>query len=172
MNAWELAMQIEVLDGVVSGVTTGLVLAVFFWAIDRIKQRAERKEQIRFLGKLISTYRERIYEPQYSAGDPVKSDTGKDIWRKVQFEDMKKEINLTLDGRCSRLSFDEINELRQMVNSWSEITDRGSSAELVWTDTFCGNVFGEIGAIQWLNLPTGPDFYQTSKKDDRATKAS
>ena len=170
MGDWRVGMlvdiaKVDVVEGIVSGVAAGVVLAVFFWVIDQVKRHSERREQIQYLVTLIASHRERIYKPHYMPGDPVMTDIGKDVIRKVQFESMKKEINVSLDGRCSRLSFDEINKLRRIVNDWSAITDKWDSTEPNWTDKFCGNLFGEFEAIEWLDLPKGPDFFASSKQD-------
>ena len=154
-------MYIDIIGGIVSGVASGVVLAIFFWSIGIFRQRSERKEQIQYLACLITTHRERMYKPAYLPNDPVESDIGKDIFRKTQFERMKNEVGTALDGRCSRLSFDEINHLRRILDNWSAITDEWKATKLNWTDVFCGKLFGELDAIKWLGLPKGPDFYRS-----------
>ena len=159
-----------VATGLVSGIATGLVLAGFFWLISKFRRLSERKEKILYLAHLISTHRELMYKPAHPVGPPIETDTGKDIFRKVEFERMKSQLTIALDGRCSRLTFDEINQLRSIVNAWSYITDNWNHAQLNWTDVFCGNIFGELESIKWLNLAKGPDFYglhEKSSDDDR-----
>lgn len=162
-------MTISIVEGIVSGVATGIVLAIVFGVRQQVLIYRERKDQIQHLAILISTYRERMYRITYPVPgiEPPSTDVGKDIFRKVTFEQMKKEINAALDGRCSRLSFDEIYELRRSINDWSSITDNWKEPKLQWTDVFCGNIFGALAAIKWLKLPKGPDFYGSggSRKD-------
>ena len=158
-------MIIKIIEGIVAGVAAGIVLSVFFWVIDEHRRRSERKEQMHYLARLIATHRERFYKPAWVIdGPPIETDIGKDVARKAYFEQMKEEINLALDGRSSRLSFDEVYELRRILNDWSWITDQWSGTELNWTDVFCGNIFGELQAIKWLDLPDGPNFFGSAEE--------
>ena len=49
-----------IFGGLVSGVATGLVLALIFWIYNEQKRRSERKEQIRHLSSIISTHKKRM----------------------------------------------------------------------------------------------------------------
>ncbi len=52
-------MGINIIEGLASGVSAGLVLAIFFWMLDRYKKSFERKEQIRHLASIIVCIRGR-----------------------------------------------------------------------------------------------------------------
>ncbi len=157
-------MLINVIGGIVSGVAAGIVLSGFFWLIGEQRRRSERKEQIQYMASLIATYRERLYKPDWGVGPPIENEIGKNIFRKTMFEQMKDQINTALDGRCSRLSFDEINQLRRMINNLSSITDNWSASELNWTDAFCGKLFAWAESFEWLDLPKGPDFFDSAEE--------
>lgn len=175
-------MGISVIEGLVSGVAAGLVLAAFFWAIDICRKASERKKQVRHLSSIISDHRKKMYKPTLPidllkelASDPfvmkVVSElaANTDVLRKGLFRSMKLQLIAALDGRCSRLTFDEIHQLRTLLETIDELLDMmPPSRERLWTDEFCGKLFDGIEGIKWLNLPEGPDFYESGaeRNDD------
>ena len=54
----------KLLEGVVIGVSSGIMLSLFFWARDFVKRRIERRDQIRYLASLIANFRELIYSAE------------------------------------------------------------------------------------------------------------
>lgn len=78
---------------------------------------------------------------------------------------MRRTIETTLDGRCARLTFDETNEIREMLLRWN----RKHDGALLFGEAY-NTMFKELEGITWLSLPPGPYFpNQTNNGNDSHT---
>ena len=105
--------------GASAGLISGLILGLLHWLKSVIQGRHERREQIRHLAKTIEQSRDMIY----SASDvdftdhPIGRKFPRDEVRKAQFQWFHQQIQQILLGRSSRLSFDEIQQVKQVFNA-------------------------------------------------------
>ena len=51
----------DIIEGAVAGVMSGLVLSLFFWGKAAVGTHLERREQVRYLARLIADFRSHIY---------------------------------------------------------------------------------------------------------------
>ena len=137
----------KILEGIVIGVTSGIILSLFFWTTGRIENRIERRDQIRYLASVIETSRGLIYSAEtieITLGSK-KQRLERDDIRKTYYDDMRRQVDSILQGRASRLSYDEINEVRNVF-----YTDLYPT--VVLNDKGYNNIFGKLESIEWLKL--------------------
>ena len=140
----------KVLEGVVIGVSSGFILGLAFWFLDFVKIRNERRDQMEHLAKTIERFRGLIYsanelEMTLKHGSQQQR-ISKDEIGKAYFDDMRRQVEGILRGRASRLSFDEIWEVRGVF-----YTDLFPTVLL--NDRGYDQVFRKLESIQWLHLP-------------------
>ena len=137
----------SVLQGIVIGVSSGVILGLFFWLTGFASARNEKRAQIEHLASVVAGFRESIY----SAGDldvrlgDEQKHFQRDAVRKAQYDDMRREVEQVLQGRASRLSFDEIREVRLAF-----YTDHFPG--VVLNDAGYESVFRALESIEWLGL--------------------
>ena len=136
----------KLLEGVVIGVSAGIILSLFFWARDFVKRRIERRDQIRYLASLIANFRELIYSAETIHISAISQTLTRDQIRKAHYDDMRRQLDSVLQGRSSCLSFDEINEVKLVF-----FTDLYPTVRL--NDKAYEGIFGKLESIKWLKLP-------------------
>ena len=99
-------------EGVVIGVSAGAILSLGTAALETIDSYLERREQVRYLAHLIDDYRSRIY----SAADFEfrQQSATRDQMRKLYYDDMRRTVRSVLRERSSRLSYDEVTDVRSV----------------------------------------------------------
>ena len=140
------------LDGIAIGASAGfiagLLLGLFYWFKALIQVRVERREQIRHLAQTIEKSRGLIY----SASDidftnhPIGQIFPRDVVRKTYLQWLHQQIQQILLGRATRLTFDEIQEIKQAF----------SILELhpAWVPNDKGyeGIFNRLESVEWLRL--------------------
>ena len=137
-----------IITGVFSGVASGLILALFFWAKVYVDNYLARGDQIKFLSGLIEKFESRIF----SINDDIhvshlQQTLPKDKVRRTYFKDLKRQLESALDGRSSRLTFDEIEELRVIFIELHDLYPDLSPNEQWYSDTF-----QKARSVKWLKL--------------------
>ena len=138
----------KILQGIFIGVTSGIILSLFFWGRGYLEGHFERRDQIRYLANVITDFRDQIYGAEtleVTLGDQ-KQTVEKDNLRKVYFDDMRTQVESILQGRASRLSYDEINQVRRVF-----YTDLYPT--LILNEKGYNKIFDEMESIEWLKLP-------------------
>ncbi len=134
--------------GASAGLISGVVLALLQWFKNKVQANAERREQIRHLVKTIEHSRDLIY----SAFDldftdhPVGRMIPKNEVQKSYLQELHREVQNILTGRASRLSFDEIHQIKQAFGVVDLYPD--------WIPNEKGyeGIFGHLQSIEWLRL--------------------
>lgn len=150
---WETAVE-----GVVVGVASGSILGGYFWLLDKRKRYVERHEQIRFLARLITTKRELMFRADNAFGKPESGIIATAAIHKAIYAGMKREVEAALDGRSSRLSFDETNEIRNALTEHANLPQELEERNFIVGGKAYNNMFRELESIDWLNLTKGPYF--------------
>ena len=134
--------------GASAGLISGLILGLLYWLRSVIQGSIDRREQIRHLARTIEQSRDMIY----SASDldltdhPVGRMFPRDDIRKAQLQWLHQQIQQILLGRASRLSFDEIQQIKQVFNTvelypnWAP-NDKGYDG-----------IFNQLESVEWLRL--------------------
>ena len=133
--------------GIVSGTVTGIILAIFFWATGQFRLNIERRNQIRFLSATIEGFRDKIFSAEdieTTLGDR-QVQYSKDNVRKAYFDDMRRNVESILQERASRLSYDEVQEVRSAF-----FTDL--YPDVILNDSGYNNIFTKLESIKWLKL--------------------
>ena len=136
--------------GTTTGVASGVILAVFFWMRGRMSRFFERRDQIHHLRNLLVDYRSKILgaetiETQLE-GETVKFEKAE--VQKAVFDEMTRRLAAVLDGRVTRLSFDEANSLRAIIVDFANLFPT-----VRLNDDAYRVRFGELEALKWLKLP-------------------
>ena len=136
----------DIIEGAVAGVMSGLVLSLFFWGKAAVGTHLERREQVRYLARLIADFRSHIYSSvaidHTAAGRPLT----RDAVRKAYYDDLWRQVDSALRHRLVRLSYDEAQEVR------NAFPPKEYSA-VVLNDRGYDSLFGQLEAIPWLPLP-------------------
>ena len=134
--------------GASAGLISGLVLGSLHWLKSVIQSRIERREQVRHLARTIEQSRDTIY----SASDldltdhPVGRMFPRDEVRKAQLQWLHQQIQQILLGRESRLSFDEIQQIKQAFNAVELYPN------WVPNDKGYEGIFNQLESVGWLQL--------------------
>ena len=139
----------NVVAGAVAGVIAGTILALSSCLLQEAQNRAERQDQIQTLAALISDYENQILSitegSRFQLGDKVAEFT-RDELRKAKYEYLKGRVDSLLDGRASRLSYDEKQDIREAFG----LSDLYPQAIL--SDGNYREMFAQLEALDWLGL--------------------
>ena len=141
--------------GVIQGVASGLILAGVFWLWGLCQKRSERRDQIRYIATLIRYSREKILTlDKYHLPDPPMPKVDSRIRGQIRDTYQKKfriELSSALSQRCTRLTYDEMEQVREIFLRQHEVQP----------DTFYPinvKTFLAAESIKWLGLdPMNPD---------------
>lgn len=138
----------DVGTGFVSGTASGLVLALFFGVSRWLRVRSERRDQTNQISTLIIEYRTTIFdiETDESIRDP-RAYTSEDAVRRVYYNELQRHLDAVLLGRSSRLTFDEIQEVRRIFFALLPESDWVPNHE------YYVNTFKRAESLKWLNVP-------------------
>ena len=139
----------NVVAGAVAGVIAGTILALSSCLLQEAQNRAERQDQIQTLAALISDYENQILSinegSRFQLGDKVAEFT-RDELRNAKYEYLKRRVDSLLDGRTSRLSYDEKQGIREAFS----LSDLYPQAIL--SDGNYREMFAQLEALDWLGL--------------------
>jgi len=137
--------------GLFSGVASGLVLALFFGLRDYVRKRLERRDQVKYVSELIVKFRNKIFETTEGV---LFEDTGqgfsKHYVRKLHFDSLRKQLESVLEGRSSRLTFDETQQVNDIFLEFHTL-----DPELMPDEQWYRKKFGQAAAINWLRVTPG-----------------
>ena len=146
----------NVFVGTTIGVASGVILALFSWMRERMSSVFERRDQIRYIREVLVNSRDKILGATdisgSSIGAPVSRLAESDL-QKAYFEDMNRQLEAALDGRATRLTFDEINAVRTL-------TVRGLTylfPSVALNDKGYRPIFKQLEDLEWLKLPRRED---------------
>lgn len=110
----------DVIVGIVTGVTAGLILAGFFRARDFVIARRERREQIEYFQSLVRNAKTLVCgAAEVDRITGILRDHGKDTpedhVRLFLFKEFQDDLRSALKERASRLTFDETRELNRAL---------------------------------------------------------
>ena len=135
----------EILQGIVIGVFTGLTLGSLTW----IQNRFVRCDQITYIRELIIKERKTIYSAT-DLFDPIS--IPRDAVRFTVYRGMRKDLFAALEERASQLSFDEktsiTNECQPIDWLLGQIRQDQAPPFQMYT-----KMFSEWEKCAWLNLP-------------------
>ena len=134
-------------EGVGIGISSGLVLSAILALIQWLQSRIERRNQVQVLAGVIRDFRNQIYDAKsvdVTLEQSPKTFT-KDALQHAYYGDMQRQVSQILAGRSSRLSFDEIGEVR---SAFFTVLYPG----VILNEAGYDSVFGKFESIRWLNL--------------------
>ena len=134
--------------GVSAGLASGLLLSVVIWLKNWLFRWVERRDQIRYLAALIENYMKLIYDADdidardQSIGQVI----SKSQVQKPYLDALWRELQTVFSDRASRLSFDEIQQVKDVFSPLSLF--------LTWTpdDQQYDRMLNEFRTIKWLKL--------------------
>ena len=148
-----IMVGVRVLEGIISGVASGLIvgliLAVFFWLTSHFQERRERRDQIQFLSTVIDNFSEQILNNKIRSPNGLNAlpESSRDSYKKELFLEMYRQIDSTLQGRASQLTYDEIQDVRRVFQVYIEDPDFWLNAPAAYE-----RIFDKARAIKWLKL--------------------
>ena len=149
-------METAIGQGVLIGVSSGVILSGSFWIVELIKRNYERRDQIRYIAGKLARDRDRILGTETLPGPDGSGikEVPKVELRLVLYDRMRRELEGVFVGRASRLSFDHAAE----VNKPFLILDDNINFKraILHDDQQCRDLFKTLEAIKWLKLPPCP----------------
>lgn len=152
-------------EGVVIGVSSGLILSVVISAIGAVSGAIERRDQIRYLANLLTDYRDIIlYDRDETVSSAVKVITPRyDSEAQAQVvvrwslydNNMRSRLESALQGRASRLSYDEIREVRNAALNHGDVVRRtapDSGVQNFISEAGYRQLFRRLECIDWLGM--------------------
>ena len=137
----------SVIGGIISGTIAGLLVALFFGVSNLVTSRIERRDQIHFLSATIERFRDQIFSAEdiQATVDNQRVHYTRDNVRKAYFDDMRRNVESILEGRTSRLSYDEVQAVRDAF-----FTDLYPDVHL--NEEGYDKLFSSLESIRWLRL--------------------
>ncbi len=134
--------------GASAGLISGLILGLLSWLKSVIQGRTERREQIRHLARTIEQSRDEIYGSTDLdlTNHPIGRMVPRDQIRKAKLVWLHQQIQQILLGRSSRLSFDEIQQIKQAFNTVELYPN------WVPNDQGYDGIFDRLTSAEWLGL--------------------
>ena len=167
-------------EGIVIGVSAGAILGVATWWLEKRKRRTERRDQIHYIARAVSLRRGLFFGGsdwtiESAEFDRILEETGiKDIlgqgnMRRATYHSLKSALEDALAGRASRLRYDEIKQIKDLIGicdlAWSvipeneQLDERGLLSKFedqVFTGNFEDTVFTALFKgfenIGWLKV--------------------
>ena len=136
----------NIVQGVTIGVTSGLILGLFVWAWNSYEHHRERQDQVRYLSATIREHRLSIEKAEGFYHEALDREFNRDELRKAHLDSLYHRVQAILDGRASRLTFDEAHGLRQVFF----VLERHPN--WIPNDRGYRGLFNDLDAIEWLDL--------------------
>ena len=138
-----------IVEGIVSGLATGVILGLFFGGRDTLNRYLERRHRISYLASLVKGTREYIYQSTDSRSVPADKTALLFKARTEIYRELRRSVETVLEGRSSVISFSEVNEIRSVFGVWDRTPD------YMLNDANCDAVFEGLESIKWLKLSKG-----------------
>ena len=136
----------ETIVGILIAVLSGIILSLFLWPKDFVKNYMKRRDQIRYLVNLIVKYRDLILNARTIYVSNIDQEIKREEICKAYFEDMRRQVESALKDRASQLSYDEIEDVRGVF-----FTDLYPT--VILNDKGYDVIFKKLESIKWLKLP-------------------
>ena len=137
--------------GAIQGVASGVILAGLFWLWGRLHRRFERREQIRYIAALIKYWRKRILtaDKLRLPGSPMPKEDSliREDFRALFHKGFRIELDSALSQRCTRLTYDEVEQVREIFFRRHELNPDTSYRRDDHVTEFL-----EAESIKWLGL--------------------
>ena len=130
----------EIVEGVVIGVSSGIILSLIFWLNKTRDAKVSKRKEIERLRQIILDFRGRIYELEGGDGDSRHKQTG-------LFFSMLNSLDLAIQNYSSHLSYLHILEIKNVVDSYS------GRMELAYDTGLYNEAFDRLEKKEWLKLP-------------------
>ncbi len=107
----------NIIIGIITGVSAGLILAAFSYGKQYINHKVERREQIKYIRQIVEAFQEKILSVQQAVSvsnappDLASRPDAVHQLRWVSLGHTHEQVVRTLEGRASTLTFDEKNQL-------------------------------------------------------------
>lgn len=135
-----------VFEGIIIGVSSGIVLGLFSWIGHSVRRYFSRREQIRYLRDLLVRFRDLIVEANEIHHRPSGRTFQRDVVQKAYYDDLRSQLKSTLNNRCSRLSYDEVREVQSVF--FTHIP-----AEVILNEKGYNSIFAAVESMTWLKMP-------------------
>ena len=134
--------MVDITEGVVIGVSSGVIVSALLWIKHVIDARWNRRKEIKRLRDIIEDFRNRIY----TAEDLVfgGATMPKDSVRGSYFDSMEKQLHNALDRGSPNLTYDETQGIRDAISLPPE--------HFVKPTTY-DQIFNNLEKLTWLKLP-------------------
>ena len=136
----------NVIEGVVIGITSGLVVSAILWLKHIVGIRYHRKMEIRRLRRIILDFRGRIYEIERRVHNEAK-EHGLEHKQMGLFLSMLGALNLAVRNYGSNLSYIERLHIENVVKSYSD------RLQLSYNIRTYSEAFDRLEQSDWLKLP-------------------
>ena len=132
---WEGITVAAIVEGVVIGVSSGLIVSGILWWREVRKRKAERRDQIEYIAQIVALYRGLILGESNATDEGARlaevtrilAITGmgrflepEDL-RDLSFKTLKTCLGETLVGRASRLSYDEKGQIELLLKTTDSV---------------------------------------------------
>ena len=137
----------KTIKAVVIGVSSGIIVSLFLGVNDFANKRIERQDQIKYLVQEITMYREFISNAEARYHRRAKREIQRRELQKAYYDNMRQKLEEALQNNASRLSFEEIKELRDVFLFIDSLPPNG------FDDERYNYIFERLKSIKWLKLP-------------------
>ncbi len=147
----------NIVSQAISGVAAGIILAIAFGIMDALQRRRERKVQAKFISDMIWVRAYAVLE-LFSIDTShigVDSTVIMDGFRKNLFESFRENMIEVLSRRSSRLTFDEIEMIRNGLFRYYDecYKDKDKAPSKEWYI----ETFSRLKEIGWLDMSKCPN---------------
>lgn len=143
----------DLVNGIISGAIAGLVVSVILGAYRLIVAKCRRKDQIEHIREMITNERETIYSVEVGNIPAEPFGPTPDAFRYILFSGIHQELELSLDGRSSEITFDESRQIRRAFVVHDDLYRRLPTGHYPEGVFLYDRVFEQLENIDWLKLP-------------------
>ena len=132
---WEGITVAAIVEGVVIGVSSGLIVSGILWWRDARKRKAERRDQIDYIARIVALHRGLILGGSNATGESAElaeltrilDTTGRGRFldeadlRDHSFNAFKTSLGEALVGHASRLSYDERGQIEVLLKTTDSV---------------------------------------------------
>ena len=139
------------MEGVVIGVSSGIVQSAVYWISRRLAHYFERREQIAFLRSFVAGQRDTIlgakgFRP--FLGRPLE----RRAYQAELFRSARRRLGSILDERATRMTFDESNAIHEPIEELYELVELAGRAGEFLGENEYKLVFDQLEKLEWLKL--------------------
>ena len=139
-------MMEKIMEGVIIGVSSGVIVSMLLWAKQLFDIWWNRRKEIKRLRDIIEDFRDQIYNATDSTfrGRFVSADDQ----RKEQFDNMTRQLNNAIDGGSKNLLYEETQKIKDELHLYTE-----QHPNVVPNIEAYDQIFGNLKGLTWLELP-------------------